>query len=211
MTDYSEVEGLVPWGGRAVQVRVGHRIQGRKATKADVWEVTDMRTPDQIQTNYTLWWKVVNVVTGEELAAPPRQVSERITFMVPEDELAKCESSNSPPWMPREWPSDAEQVKLLMESLGGALLAQHDSVTGEVTCPEYAAGLTVNGWETRKEEQWAHLRICHGVDTSGLEAMHWDEEITAFTKLHGELHGFKPIPSIGGFPHRHVPEDHSVL
>jgi hypothetical protein len=211
----SASDGLVPWAGRAIQVRPGHLIQGKRATKNDVWEVLETKNPEQIQTNYGLWWRVVNLATGEERAIPPKQVSERVTFMVPADDLAECERSGAPPWQPREWPADAEQVNLLVEQLGATLLAQQDSDTGEIWCPNYADG-------SRHTEEWSpgvlqrdileHLRIAHGMDTSGLEAItDWEEQMHKTNQTHWGQHGIKQTPSTGGFPHRHVPEDHSIL
>lgn len=212
MTSVSD--GLAEWVGRAGQVRVGHLIQGKKRTKADVWEVLETAIPAQIQTNYGHWWRVVNLSTGVEAKIPPKMISDKVVFMVPADQLDECERKGQPPWTEAEWPANSEEIKLLAEALGATVMFEFDNLTGEVTCPNYAAGARHTAeWSpgVLGRDELEHLRICHGIDTAGLEAKTGNDFVVALVETHGALHGIKQTPSPGGFPHRHAPEDHSLL
>lgn len=205
----SASDGLQPWKGRAGDVRVGHLIQGSKATKNDVWRVVEMRNPDQIEYGRTLWWKVENLATGEWAPIPPKSVKAWVTYMLDEAEFEYAEAYGRPPHFPQVWPMDAEQVALLVDTLGATALASQDNETGEIWCPNYAAGHTATGWRNRVTEQFDHLRLCHGMDVRGLEAItDWEHQMLEVTRVHGVAHR---DDQPGGFPHRHVPEDRSLL
>jgi hypothetical protein len=207
-------EPRMAWKGRAGQVRVGHFIQGSRKTLDDVWEITEMRTPSQIGYANTLWWRAVNVSTGEQVAVPPRVVSAEIRFMLTPEEHAEAEETKRPPTLPRQWPSDSEEVLLLVEKLGAREIATRDETTGEIHCPDYDGSFDSArpGGNLFGVEEIEHLRIAHGLDVSGLEKLTGDERTIAITKAHGPLHA----PNVGryaqrGFPHRHTPEDHSIV
>lgn len=207
---------LMPWLGRAGMVRIGHMLQGMKRTKGDVWEVTEMKNPAQIEFGYTLWWRVVNTTTGEVLPVPPRNVRARVTFMLTPEEYALAEQTKRAPDKPHQWPVDSDEVLMLAETLGAREIATRDNVTGEVTCPSYATGAH-HAPEWRPGilllDEIEHLKICHGLDVSGLEGIvDHNERLKAVATTHGGLHGPRSARMAHkGFPHRHTPEDHSLL
>jgi hypothetical protein len=193
--------------GRAGQVRVGHFIQGTRRTLDDIWEVLEMKNPDQIRYGEGLWWRVANTTTGEEAAIPPKMVNSKVRFMLTPEEHELAEERRRPPDLPHQYPIDSEEVLLLVEQLGAREIATRDNETGEITCPNYAEGMF------HTVDEITHLRICHGLDVSGLEAIgNWEERMIATIKAHGELHSAQGRKvAHKGFPHRHVPEDHSIL
>jgi hypothetical protein len=203
-------DGLVEFRGVAGDIRVGSKIRGETGAKKDSWEVIDTRNPNQYDLGQTPWLRVRRLGTEEVVAVPPKSARAIVTYMLTPDELDFAERFNRPPEYPKVLLSDAAEIALLVESLGATKLATRDEETGEIWCPDYAAGYLSEGthWRDRKAEQFAHLRICHGMDVSALEEMHWEQQIIAFTKYHGEAHRDN---APGGFPHRHVPEDLTYL
>lgn len=202
------------WEGRVGQARVGHFIQGRRRTLDDIWEITEMRHPTQIVYGHTLWWRVANTTTGLTAAIPPRVVSARIRFMLTPEEHDLAQKLRRPPWLPHQWPVDSEEVFMLVDTLGAKEIATRDETTGEVHCPDYDGTFnTARPYGALYGiEEIEHLRICHGLDTSALEALTGDERTIAITKAHGPLHSPAATRSPQrGFPHRHTPENTSIL
>lgn len=202
---------LVEWRGYAGQVRVGHLIRGasKRVIAHETWEITEMKHPAQVPAGHTLWWRAVNRYTGEEVAIPPRLMTARTTFLLTLEEEEEALRTRRPPHVDPTWPVDSDEVVLLIERLGAQEIASRDNVTGEITCPNYSIGDTARpDGHLYGIEEIEHLRICHGLDTRGLEAMTGDERVRAIVETHGPLHG--PAAKTlhhKGFPHRHVPED----
>jgi hypothetical protein len=194
-------DGYLERRGTWAEVTVGSLIAGEKRT--DVWEIIDTANPPQIEYGHTLWFRARNRPTGEVKSIPPHMVKDPVTFLMKDD-------AEKPP--PRTPPADAEQIALLVEKLGAQEIATRNNETGEVTCPSYAQGKSVGGNRYGLEEI-EHLRICHGIDVSGIQAMPLGKERTIMiAQTHGHLHGpeSSKIPH-GGFPHRHIPEDLTFL
>lgn len=200
-------EPRMAWEGRAGQARVGHFIQGNRKTLDDIWEVLEMKHPPQVETNSGLWWRVANTTTGEELPVPPKSLTARVRFMLTPEEWEQAELSRRPPDLPHQWPVDSEEVLLLAQELGATEIASRDAATGEITCPNYNYEVIKLGAGPVPEIE--HLRICHGLDVTGLEHIaDGTERAIAITKAHGPLHGPESSRMAHkGFPHRHVPED----
>lgn len=182
------------WG----EVTVGSLIAG--ANRTDVWEIVDSAHPQQVQYAHTLWFKAVNRVTGEVYSVPPRFIKNPVVFLMRDDE------ETPPPATPA---GDAEAVALLAEKLGAMVVATRDHATGEILCPDYD-GHFVGPRGT--DEYMYHLRVCHGMDTSGLETLPPDELVMKRAQVHEQAHNFHhPEIGKGGFPHRHGPEDHTHI
>lgn len=192
-------DGWLERKGTIGEITVGSLIAGHNRT--DVWEVIDMRTPEQYEFGHTAWMLLKNHKTGEQMAVPPRNKTYECTFLMRSDEEVL------PPHQP---PSDFDdQVKLLEDVLGATLLAEIDHATGEITCPDYDGSFrTMSGEKApRGREFFDHLRIMHGMDISGLEALPLEEQAAAKTTAHGRAHNPEhPHIGKGGVPHRHVPE-----
>lgn len=188
-------DGLYERRGTWGQVVVGAKILGNSGRRGDVWEIIDSRTPDQIRWGESVWYRARSLETGEEATIPPRMVNVPVTFVM---------ESPTGPLPPRTPVSDAEQIALLVEELGATVIATRDNETGEIHCPNYDAGKSVGDNQYGREEAY-HLRIAHNIDASGMNS----EERA---KIHRQAHN-AAFPQIGktGFPHRHVPEDHTLL
>lgn len=203
----SASDGLVPWGGRAGEIRVGHILQGATKAKKDTWEVIDTRHPNQYDLGRTPWLRVRRLGTEEVVAIPPKTVRDSVTFMLTPEEFETAERFGHAPPRPRTQAADADAVALLVESLGATYLAVRDEATGEIHCPDYAAGAHhTQPWEPGIliRDEMEHLRVAHGVDVSGLEKIEdWEEQMSKVLNHHGVLHRDNVA---GGFPHRHVPE-----
>lgn len=201
----------IAWEGRAGQARVGHLIQGNRRTLDDIWEIVEMKNPQQIEYGHTLWWLVANTTTGLEAPIPPKMVTARVRFMLTPDEHAHAEETRRPPSLPHQWPVDSEEALLLAQELGAQEIATRDDLTGEITCPNYHTQFPAPG--AVGVDEIVHLRIAHGLDVAGLEAItDPSARMIEIHKAHGQLHGPESLRlAQSGFPHRHVPEDHSFL
>jgi hypothetical protein len=176
---------------------VGTFLAGRDRTS--VWEVIDTKTPDQWEFGHTSWFLAVNRATGEQHAIPPRSKTRRVKVLTREPD------ENLPVYTP---PSDKDEIALLADQLGAHLIAQHHKASGEVWCPDYNAFDSV-GDNAYGREEMEHLRICHGIDTSGIEMLPAEEQVKARAEVHGQAHNPKKTHvGKGGFPHRHAPEYH---
>lgn len=187
-------DGLYEHRGTWDEVTVGTLLATDKRSEA--WEVIATAHGPQVQYGYTLWFRVRERTTGEEKSLAPRMKIDRVNILTEQPETL-----TTPPRTP---PSDAEQILLLVESLGATVLATQDNATGEITCPDYASGHSV-GDNRYGREEIEHLRIAHNIDAEGMRV---EDRVT----LHGRAHSPKH-PTIGktGFPHRHVPEDMALL
>lgn len=193
-------EHVGTWG----EVTVGTVIASQK--RSERWEIIEQRHGQQIDYGHTLWMKAREQTTGAEYVMKPKPKTAMATILTqsPRD-------TETPPHTP---PADAEAIALLVEKLGAVHLATHDSTTGEVTCPNYGAGYTHEGGERYGvRDEMEHLRFAHGIDTTDLEAMEYNERVKAVTTLHGRAHAtkYQAETNQGGFPHRHVPEDMTMF
>lgn len=193
------IEARATWG----EITVGTLLAG-PTSRTEVWEVVDTQAGEQIYDNKTLWFKIRERSSGAEHAVPPRLVTDRVTVLLesPEDRL--------PPKTPA---SDAAAMELIVTELGATLIASRDNATGEIWCPNYASGHhATEDWHHGREELM-HLQICHGMDTSAIEKLEGDAFLREITTLHSHAHDSRKrlVLGGGGFPHRHVPEDHSLL
>lgn len=199
-------DGWFEHRGTWAEVTVGTVLADPAGSRTKAWEVIATAHPSdgkQIEYGDTLWMRVREVTSGEEHTLPPRNKTYPVAILTRDPRDTK-----TPDPTPA---SDSEVIALLVEKLGATHLATRDNVTGEITCPNYAAGGLHEGAERGgMKAEMEHLRFAHGVDTTRFEEMHWDDRIREVTTFHGRLHTNKE-PSPGGFPHRHVPEDLSLF
>lgn len=190
------------WG----EVTVG-TVLADPSSRTKRWEIVEVAHGHQVEYGHTLWMRAVDQSSGEvkTFSPRPKNYTVRILTQDPRD------TRTAPPTPP----SDSETIMLLVEQLGARLLARRDEVTGEITCPMYEAGdnhLDEIGNRALFRGECEHLRIAHGIDTAPLEAMDWQQQIIEITRWHGAAHNSKyPDWGKGGFPHRHVPEDLSLM
>ena len=186
-------EHVGTWG----EVTVGTVISSRK--RSERWEIIETSHGPRVEYGYTLWMRAREQTSGAEFTVQPRPKTGRVKILTQDPA-----DTETPEYTP---PSDSEALALLVEKLGATHLATRDETTGEITCPDYAAGHLHDGAErggTKAEME--HLRFAHGFDTTGFESLPFDDRLRAVVSAHGRLHGGQDM-SPGGFPHRHVPED----
>lgn len=180
------------WG----EVTVGTLLAQRDTRKA-VWEViATAHGNEPIPFGNTLWMRIRNVSTGEELTMAPR--SKLGTCVVLTRSPLDTETA------PATDPTDAEAVMLLVEKLGATLLASRDEETGQIACPDY----TYDSHLEREDGRPAilrglieHMRFAH--------AMSVDDtlDIASALTFHGQAHDPRwPNIGKGGFSHVHLPE-----
>lgn len=190
------------WG----EVTVGTVLADPQGYRSKAWEVTATAHPadgKQIEFGRTLWMRVREVTSGQEATLPPKMKTDGVVILTKDPR-----DTTTPDPTPA---SDSDVLALLVEKLGATFLATRDNVTGEITCPDYASGHTHPGGQRGDmRDELEHLAFAHGVDIKPFQEMHWEKRIVEVTSYHGRLHMNKE-PSPGGFPHRHVPEDLSIL
>lgn len=147
----------------------------------------------------TLWMRAREQVSGEEFTSPPRTKTAKVIILTQDPA-----DTTTPDYTP---PSDTEAVWALVEGLGATLMASIDSVTREVTCPDYIDDSHLSPDEHRPIYRGLveHVWVAHGV--GGAADLDLAELITAHAKMH---HTDDPSGK-GGFPHRHVPEDLTLI
>ena len=194
-------DGLIEARGTWGEVTVGTLIASGKRT--EVWEVVDTQAgAGQIEPHKTLWFKMRERATGREFAKQPTMINIPVTL------LLEPGQESLPPITPA---SDGDALALLVEELGASLIATKDNTSGEIWCPDYDAGAGSKAGDGGAA-YLMHLQVCHDIDTSALEALPWQERIVEKTRIHGRAHSAKfPHIGKGGFAHRHVPEDHSLI
>lgn len=185
------IEAIGTWG----EVTVGARL-ALTPNRTDIWEVTDTKAPDQWEYGHTSWFQVVEQGTGVTRAVKPKLVNHKVKILLgsPDETLP-----------PRQPVGDADEVYTMLTTIMGPMqeIYTQDRATGEVWCPWDFAG---------PDGELRHLRDGHNVDTAALEAIDAaSRRITEAYRLHGQAHNPKYAISKGGFPHRHIPEDHSIL
>lgn len=150
----------------------------------------------------TLWMRAREQTTGEEFTSPPRTKTSKVIILTqsPAD-------TETPDYTP---PSDTEAVWALVEGLGAQLMASIDTETGEVTCPDYIedSHLLYDEFRPIYRGLLEHMRVAHGADDLGNPA---ERDLAAMITLHGQMHDPNNPLGKGGFPHRHVPEDLTLI
>lgn len=149
----------------------------------------------------TLWMRAREMTTGEEFTIEPRTKTARVIILT--DSPADTSTG------PYVGPTDTEAVWALVEGLGATLMASIDAATGEVTCPDYISDSHLPDDVERPVFRGLieHMRIAHNwAEQADAEALDLAGAIT----LHAELHHLQNHPG-GGFPHRHVPEDLTLI
>lgn len=183
------------WG----EVTVGTVLATEK--RSERWEVIETAHGTKpIPYGYTLWFKIREQTTGQVHVVEPKPK------YTPVDILTQNPADTQTP-EPTE-PSDAQAVMLLARELGAEVMASFDAKTGEVTCPDYVYRSHIEGHGDRQISRGLteHLRVAHSVSVDdGLD-------IATLIGLHGQAHNPEwPNIGKGGFSHRHVPEDLSIM
>jgi hypothetical protein len=164
------------------------------------WEIVEQAHGLQVEYGHTLWMRAREQTTGEEFTVKPRLKSRPVVILTQDP----ADTRTAPPTEP----SDAQAISLLIERLGATRLASRDNETGEITCPDYEAGMAHPGAEAGcMAPLLEHLRFAHGMDTTHLDDLPSDERVREVISVHGRAHNPKyPDVGKGGFPHRHTPE-----
>lgn len=146
------------------------------------WLVTASALPAQFDYGMSCWFKIAPEGGGPEIPIEPRFLGSKITLAV--DPARPVEPA---------WPEGAREMALLQQALGAQEIGTQDTRTGEIWCPMHIWGV---------EEELLHLRVAHGMDTTGIVT---PEQVAT---IHGRAHNPK-YPDLGksGFTHRHMPED----
>lgn len=185
------------WG----EVTVGTVLASSK--RSERWEVIDTAMgPDPIRYGWTLWFQIREQTTGEVHPVRPRPKTSRATILTQDPRDTKTPDPTGP--------SDAEAIMLLVRELGAEELATRDLETGEITCPDYlydshVEGTGIGGKDVRRG-LIEHMRFAHKMSVDD------DLDIAAAITVHGQGHDPRwPNIGKGGFAHRHVPEDMTLL
>lgn len=164
------------------------------------WEVIDTAMVGHVEYGKTLYFRVREQTSGEEYTIPPRQKVTGITVLTRDPSDTKTGEPTPP--------SDADAIMLLVKELGAEVMATRDNVTGEITCPDYTYRSHIPGYGDRQISRGLieHIRFAHQHPVDD------DISLEALVTLHGQCHNPKwPNIGKGGFPHRHVPEDLSMM
>ena len=190
----------------ARDVVVGTIIQGGyRENLKDRWKIIAMAHGEQVQVNYTLWWKAQNLVDGKIVALKPRPLDAKVRMVVSEEEAERGRAVKPSTIIK---PEDSEAIALLIEELGATAIATVNNKTGEVECPNFILFHQANPELSLREEMLIHLEIAHGMDISALEE---SPDPFIVDKTHDDAHDPRYDHGKGGFPHRHVPEDHTTM
>lgn len=186
---WHEHEGT--WG----EVTVGTVI-ATSASRTQRWEIVEQAMSTPVPFMKTLWMRAREQTSGAEFTVTPRTKTSKVIILTQDPA-----DTQTPPRTP---PADADAIMLLIEELGATLLATRDEETGEIVCPDYID-------ETHREDGRLlvglieHMRFAHGMKV--------DDGISladAYT-LHSAAHDLTSGVTRGGFPHRHVPEDLTLI
>lgn len=187
-------DGWFEHDGTWQEVVVGTVI-GSKRSRTQRWEIIDVAHGQQVEYGHTLWMRARDQVSGAEYTVDPRVKTSRVMILT----QSPADTKTGDP----TWPSDSEAIQLLIRELGAVHLATRDETTGEITCPDYAAGqnhLDGVGNGALQRGLTEHLRFAHALPISD------DQPWLEVFDYHGHAHNPKYDIGKGGFPHRHVPE-----
>jgi hypothetical protein len=150
------------------------------------WTVVDAAAPAQYEYGRSNWLKL-RAPNGEEHAIEPKSVRKQVDVLI---------DPEADPIPPVSHVHGSVEAALLVEQLGAIELATQDSATGEVWCP----------WSVSGSVDLVHLQVAHNIDTTGIETLEQRNDV------HGQAHDPRyPLIGKGGFTHRHVPEDLSII
>lgn len=197
-------DGWFEHAGTWNEVTVGTVLADPKS-RTKRWEVVAQSHGQQVQPMRTLWMRVREQTTGAEFTIEPRLKTQTVTI------LTQDPADTATP--PQTVTTDTEAILLLVRELGATHLASRDNETGEITCPDYVYTLHEGAERGGMKAEMEHMRFAHGIDTAPLEALPFDERIVEVTNLHARAHNPAYMAEInrGGFPHRHVPEDLTLM
>lgn len=185
------------WG----EVVVGTVLADPGGKRTPRWEVIALGHGQQVEYGYTLWMRIRDQVSGEEHSVKPHPKVNLVTILTQDPRDTRTGEPTAP--------GDADAIMLLVKELGAVHLATRDEATGEITCPDYASGrnhLDEIGNRALHRGEVEHLRFAHGLSVDD------DISLVDLSTLHGQAHNPRhPDVGKGGFPHRHVPEDLSLL
>lgn len=181
------------------EVRVGTVI-GNAQRRSERWEIVEQAMGTPVPYLKTLWMRAREQTTGAEFTVQPRTKTAKVIILTQDPA-----DTQAGPHVP---PADADAVMLLVEELGATLLATRDETTGEIVCPDYVydSHLGEDGAEVGiLRGLIEHMRFAHGMKAD--DGLLLVEAIT----LHGQAHDPESGVTKGGFPHRHIPEDLTVI
>jgi len=178
------------------EVTVG-TVLAQRDTRTQAWEViATSHGIEPIPFNSTLWLRLRNTKTGQEITLPPRNKTGTCVVLT-RDPL---DTETAPPTDP----VDVDTVLLVVESLGATLLATKDEETGVVYCPDYV-------WTGHIDDEAPqpltrglieHLAFAHNIVAPE------GTDYTAALIKHGEQH--RATGNSAAFAHVHLPEEDTV-
>lgn len=180
------------WG----EVTVGTVIADANS-RTKRWEIiATSHGTGQIPPMKTLWMRAREQTSGEEFTSPPRTKTSKVIILTrdPAD-------TTTPDYTP---PSDTEAIWALVTELGATLMATRDEATGEITCPDYTYESHLDGDGAISRGLIEHMRVAHKADVEPANLA------TLITK-HAQMHDLANASAFAGFPHRHVPEDLTLI
>jgi len=183
------------WG----EVTVGTVLADRNS-RTKRWEIIAQAHGAQVEAGQTLWMRAREQTSGEEFSVQPHSKVARVRILT--------QSPHDTQTAPPTEPSDTEAIALVVEKLGASHLATRDSVTGEITCPDYLYQSHIPGHGDRQIQRGLieHLLFAHNHPVAS------DISLEDLITVHGQAHSPKhPGVGKGGFPHRHVPEDMAIM
>lgn len=183
------------------EVVVGTVIASRER-RSQRWEIIDVAMSTQVDYGRTLWMRARAQATGVEYTVRPRKKVSPVIILTQDPRDTEAGDPTAP--------SDADAIMLLVRELGADAMATRDDVTGEITCPDYLYDSHIPRelceQSTVRSGMIEHMRFAHTLSVND------DLELASAVTLHGQAHhpGWPNIGK-GGFPHRHVPEDLSIM
>lgn len=193
-------DGYFEHRGTWQEVTLGTILANREK-RSEKWEIVDVAMATHVEHGMTLWMRAREMTTGAEITIRPRLKTYPVRILT----LSPLDTKTAAPTPP----SDVEAILLLIRELGAEVLASRDNETGEIVCPDYASGhnhIDEIGGGALSRGEVEHMRLAHGMTVDdGID-------VKDLTILHGQAHNPKwPNIGKGGFPHRHVPEDLTIL
>jgi hypothetical protein len=190
-------DGWYEHKGTWAEVTVG-TVLADPRLRSKRWEVIDIAHGIPVQYGKTLHMRVREMTSGGEHTISPRTVVDSVVILTQDPRDTK-----TPPYTQ---PSDSDAIMLLVRELGAELLATRDLTTGEITCPDYTYESHLEGPGSILRGLIEHMRFAHQMPVND------DLDIASAVTVHGQAHNPKwPNIGKGGFPHRHVPEDLTLI
>lgn len=186
-------DGWLEHSGRWDEVTVG-TILAQRDTRTQAWEVIATSHGDlPIPFNSTLWLRLRNVKTGEEITLPPRGKNGTVVILT--------RDPNDTQTAPPTEPTDTDAVMNVIAGLGATHLATRDEATGIIFCPDYVWTGHVNDGEPHPLTRGLleHLEFAHYLKPTA------DVDYAQAISRHGQLH--KSTGHTQGFAHVHLPEE----